>query len=125
MGRNLNPEGKARLDSILLATYGDPATGIAPCVWCGVDLDIAAGDHERDRMVPGGAYSAENVGPACGPCNADRGDRTDGEWSVEHRTVRAPVTVSPDVWRALLSERRRARARAHREAAARRAARRG
>lgn len=121
MGRNLNPEAKARLDATLIATYGDVATGTAPCVWCGLTLDIVAGEHERDRRAPGGSYAADNVGPACPTCNADRGNATTGEWSDAHRTHRPTVTADRDAGLAILTARREARGRASAEAAGRRA----
>lgn len=58
----------------LLATFGDGIS--APCVFCGVALLYSA--LTVDRIVPGcqgGTYRAENIRPACGPCNSREGCR--------------------------------------------------
>jgi hypothetical protein len=120
MGRKLNPEAKARLDAAMVVAYGDVATLTVPCVWCGRTLDMVAGEVERDRVRPGGAYTLDNVAPACRPCNADRGDATGGEWDDAHRAhpVRAMVGA-PEVARALRAARGARRAADHAAAATR------
>lgn len=87
MGRKLTTDQKNRVDAAMLVAYGDVDSGLVPCSWCGIDLDVFAayGDYERDRVRPGDDYSYTNVLPSCRGCNNDRQDATDGEWQEAHR----------------------------------------
>ena len=51
------------------------------CVYCG----RAGVRLTQDHVVPlsrGGAHTAENVVPACKPCNSSKRDRTPNEWRM-------------------------------------------
>lgn len=110
MGRNLNPTQKARLDASLLDAYGD-GERYAPCVWCGIALDVFGDAWERDRIDPSGTYAMANVMPACRGCNGDRGSATDGDWSDGFRLYdRTDPRPMPTLGDAILRERRRAAA---------------
>lgn len=128
MGRNLTTDQKARIDAALVLAYGDAATWTVPCVWCGVTVDALDGDMERDRIVPGDAYTYGNVLPACRGCNGDRGDSTTGEWSDDARLYGPAAGIGCPAaadWKALREARRRRAGAAALERAARRAAARG
>lgn len=50
------------------------------CIYCGATKQIT-----QDHLTPisrGGDHTAENVAPACGPCNSSKGDKTVAEFLV-------------------------------------------
>lgn len=85
---NANSRGSAaarrRSRAAMVALYG--SCGVVTCWLCDVPLlavavegdpESAAEVFERDRVLPGaagGRYVLENLRPACGPCNRDRGN---------------------------------------------------
>jgi hypothetical protein len=123
MGRNLSTEAKARLDGAMVATYGDKDALTVPCTWCALVLDVVASEHERDRVVPGGPYSLDNVAPSCRPCNNERQDQTTGEWADDERAYPlVPLVTDKGTAQRIRTERGERIAREAREARERRAA---
>jgi HNH endonuclease len=56
------------------------------CVWCGREVGTGLVHKTVDHVVPqlkGGPRWPENLLPACGRCNRQRGHRTPGDWLEE------------------------------------------
>ena len=54
----------------MLACFGNGET--CECIYCGKTLTRKT--LQADRIIAGGSYRHSNLVPACGPCNARRGN---------------------------------------------------
>lgn len=79
-----NSKDRARRRARIVERDGWPEVGLVLCHWCGCPLlqdedpEAPGQSVTMDRVVPGcegGTYELDNLVPACGPCNQERGGK--------------------------------------------------